>query len=254
MFHSAFPNLPIIGKPMAGYMIDEDNGLRHVVMPDEVRQMRPKARKNWMDDKGFVPSVGGGAYSMFEMMQPFSSSDDVTVAAAVETALTNDEYLTLPANFFSFPGKCAWFRCMGKTSSVITTPGTAVAKVKYSSPVAGGGIAGTQLSISGTLTPDGVAAHTDNLWYMDTYLKAVGTGKTATALSLLAWGYIYFASEIVPTTTALWASRFMPPGGTALANIASLDGTIAKALTATMTPSLATFTWTVRDAFIVALN
>jgi hypothetical protein len=253
MLHSAFPNLPIIGKPMAGYTIDEDNGIRHVVMPEHVRKMNRKARSRWMDDKGFVPSVGGGAYSMFEMMQPFSSTDDVSVTAAAETALTNDEYLTLPANFFSFPGKCMWFRAMGKQSNVVTTPGTYTFRTRYSTPVAGGGVAGTVLQLSGAMTPNPVAV-TDNLWYMDFWIKAVAVGKLTTSLSLLSWGNVWMANEINPSTVALWQARFMPPGGTALANVTGLDGTIAKAITATTTPTVATGSITVRDAWIVALN
>lgn len=208
--------------------------------------MEPKARKRWMSDHGIMPAVGGGAYSMFEMMQPFQVTDSVQIAAInVETVATQDTILTLPANFFSFPGKVVWFHAAGVQSNVITTPGNVTFRLRYNA------IGGTVLVASGAITPDPVAA-TNNLWFVDIYVKALVTGQLTTSLTLLAYGEVTLANAAY--TLANSKAQMMPPGQTAVANVASLDGTVAKALTLTAQPTLNTFTVTVRDAWIVAMN
>ncbi len=186
------------------------------------------------------------ASSWFEMMQPWMVTDGVQVAAAnVETVLTQDTIFTLPANFFSFPGKTAWFHIMGVQSNVVTTPGNVTFRLRWNA------IGGTILVASGAITPDPVAA-TNNLFFVDLFIKCLAMGQTTTALTLLAYGEVTLANAAY--TLANSKAQMMPPGQTAVANVASLDGTVGKALTVTVQPTLATFTLTARDAWIVALN
>lgn len=227
---------------LAGYDLDANR----ILLPEHIRKMAPKQRKRWMDEHGIVPAVSGGAYSMFEMMQPFQVTDGVQIAAVnVETVATQDTILTLPANFFSFPGKVVWFHAAGVQSNVVTTPGNVTFRLRYNA------IGGTILVASGAITPDPVAA-TNNLWFVDIYVKALVTGQLTTSLTLLAYGEVTMANAAY--TLANSKAQVMPPGQTAVANVASLDGTVAKALTLTAQPTLVTFTVTVRDAWLVAMN
>lgn len=231
-------------RVVAGYDLDAGT----VLLPPHIRRLPMKEQIEWARKGGMVlsPSVAGGAYSMFEMMQPFSNSDGATVSVTnVETVLTQDTLLALPANFFSFPGKVCWLHVMGKMSNVVTTPGNVTFRLRWNA------IGGTILVASGAITPDPVAA-TDNLFTVDCYVKALATGQLATSLTLLAHGAVFMANSAY--TLANLKAQAMPPGQTALANVASLDGTIARALTLTAQPTLTTFTLTVRDAWIVAMN
>lgn len=237
------PPVPNVGQLVCGYDLDANR----VLIPQYVLDMPARKRKAWMTKNHIVPAVSGAAYSMFEMMQPFMAADAVTVSVVnVETIATQDALLTLPANFFSFPGKVLWFHAAGKQSNVVTTPGTVKFQLRYN------GVAGTSLVASGLCAPDPVAA-TDNVWFLDIYVKCVAiTAGTTPTITLLSYGEIEMANDA--GTLASGKARTMPPGQVALANVTGLDGTLPKALTLTVQPTLSTLTVTCRDAWIVALN
>lgn len=235
---------PLSGpRRIAGYDLDANR----ILLPEHIRAMPTAERKRWMKDHGIVPATEGGAYSMFEMMQPFAVNDAPAVTAAAETILSQATILTLPANFFSFPGKVLWLHGMGKQSNVVTTPGTFTFRLRYGTGVVGD----TLLVASGAIIPDPVAA-TDNLWFIDLWIKALVTGPLATSLTLLAHGCVELANG--DASLASDKAKYMPAGGTSLANVASLDGTIAKTLTLTVQPSLGTGSVTLRDVWVVAMN
>jgi hypothetical protein len=189
-------------------------------------------------------------YSMFEMMQPFMDQDAPAVTAAANTALTQDTIFTVPANTFSVPGKALWLHAVGVLTTT-ATPGTYTFILKW------GGVGGVTLATTGAIAPAAVV-NTNTLWFADFYLKARATGATATALTLTAYGVVESPTWLVATTQALSGVNYAPPNtgtpGTALADITGLDGTIAKALTLTVTPSVATGSIALRDGWIVALN
>ncbi len=229
---------------VCGYSLDSGR----VRVPDHVLNMPHQERDRWLRENNLVLPVGGGSWAYFEMMHPYQSSDGQAVTAASQNPLTNDAILTLPANFFDFAGKKLWFRAMGKQSNVVTTPGTYLFRLFWN------GTGGTALVATGAITPNPVAV-TDNLWYADFWVRATTLVSTSTTgMTLTAWGVVYMANEIVPTTNALWQARYAPPGGTALADVASLNPQSGNALTLAVTPSVATGSITCRDAWIVALN
>jgi hypothetical protein len=172
------------------------------------------------------------------------------VTAASNTALTQDTLMTLPANFFAFPGKILWMRAVGILTTT-GTPGTYTFILKW------GGASGTQLATTGAISPAAVT-NTNTLWFADFYVKARATGGLTTSLTVTAYGVVSSPTFLVATTQAIAGVNYAPPNtgtpGTALADVASLDGTIAKALTLTVTPTVTTGSIAVRDAFIVALN
>jgi len=228
---------------IAGYDLDANR----ILLPEHIRAWPAEKRARWMKRNGILPAIEGGAYAMFEMMQPWAVNDAVAVTAAAETILSQATILTLPANFFSFPGKCLWLHGMGKESNVVTTPGTLTFRLRYGTGVVGD----TLIVASGAIIPDPVAV-TDNLFTIDLWLKALATGPLATSLTLLAHGVVGLANS--DASLASDKAKWMPGGGTAVANVASLDGTVAKTLTLTVTPTVATGSITLRDVWVVAMN
>lgn len=234
--------LPPTGRLLAAYDLDANR----ILLPDHVQRMSAKRRQAWLTDHGLVPAVGGGTgYSWVQMQEPFQLNDALAVTAAAETVLTQDTFFTLPANFFSYPGKSVWIHAMGKQSNVVTTPGTYTFRLRYNT------VSGPVLAASGAIVPNPVAV-TDNLWFVDFYLKALATGQTSTSLTLLTHGRVYMANA--DASLASTQAAGLPGGGTSLASVTALDGTIARALTLTVTPTVATGSITARDCWIVALN
>lgn len=235
------------GRIVAGYDLDAGK----VWLPEHVRAMPRRQKNEWMRERGLVPVVGGGSgygSSFLQMLEPFQAADATTLSSSVtETVISSDTMFTLPPNVFAAPGKQFWFRAMGKTSNIVTTPGTITFKLRYNA------IGGTVLCTSGAINYNTVAA-TDNMWYVEAWLEALATGPTTTSLTLLTYGECFVANTLGGAADIRNAS--MPPGGTALANVTSLDGTIGKALslTAQFSVSNAGNAITVRNAFVVALN
>jgi hypothetical protein len=224
--------------------VDFETG--RVLEPEYVRRMRWQDRMRWRTDHGLDVAIGGATnYSWLQMQQPYQVNDAVAVTAAAETVVSQDTYFTLPANFFAFPGQTVWFHAAGKESNVVTTPGTYTWRLRYA------GVSGTILGAGGAIVPDPVAV-TDNLWTCDIYVKALAIGQLTTSLTLLTYGRVDMANA--DASLASDKAKFIPGGGTSLANVASLDGTIAKALTLTTTPTVATGSVTMRDGWIVAMN
>lgn len=259
-------------RRIAGYDLDANR----ILLPEHIRQMSWEKQVEWARARHMKPTDEAedahrargfmekarflldsmksrtaieayAAYSMFEMMQPFAVNDAVAVTAAAETILSQATILTLPANFFAFPGKALWLHGVCKQSNVVTTPGTYTFRLRYGTGV----VADTLIVASGAIVPDPVAV-TDNLVIIDLWLKALVTGPLATSLTLLAHGLVQMANQ--DASLASDKAKYMPGGGTALANVAALDGTIAKTLTLTVTPTVATGAITLRDVHVVAMN
>lgn len=228
-----------------------DDGTRFP-LPEYVRRMSRRDRRQWMRDNNVVPVIEGGAYSMYEMMQPFMVADGVAVTAASKTALTPDLIFTLPANIFAFPGKALHFHAVGIVTTT-ATPGT------YTFTLNWGGSGGTVLATTGAIAPWSVI-NTNTMWYADFWLKARAVGSTTTSLTLTCYGQVQSPTWLATTVQSTNSEQlqYAPPNsatpGTALADVTSLDQTVAKALTLAVTPSVATGSITCRDAWVVAQN
>jgi hypothetical protein len=227
-------------------ILAHDAEAHRVLMPEYVKELSWSRRLDWLDEHGLEPVVGGGTnYSWLQMQQPYQATDGVAVTAAANTTLSQDTFFTLPANFFAFVGQVLWFHAWGKQSNVVTTPGTYTFIERYA------GIAGTILASSGAIVPNPVAV-TDNLWLLDLYVQALAVGQLTTSLTLLSHGRVSLANK--DASLASDQAEFMPAGGTSLANVTSLNGTIAQALNLSVTPSVATGSITQRGGWIVAMN
>lgn len=228
----------------------EDSGKRFT-LPNFVKEMGRRERRDWMRANQVVPAIQGGAYSMFEMLQPFQVANAVAVTAIGNAAVSQDLIFTIPANTFAFPGKILHFHCSGIQSNVVTTPGT------YTWGVYWGGTAGTVLRSSGAIPPSTVAT-TSSMWYMDFWMKARATGALTTSLTLHCYGQMNMSSASIAaigTAVATNGTQFMPPYGTTMAaDVSSLDQTVPKAITLAVNPSVATGSVTMTDGWITAFN
>jgi len=172
-------------------------------------------------------------------------ADGTAVTAAAETILVPD--YTLPAGFL-YPGSLLKYTLFGRMSTVITTPGTWIWRLRW------GGVGGTALVTSGTIVPDPTAASTNIAWFAEFYVNCRSVGTTGTAMS---WGKMWQndiddgAAAVANLTTALNNQQAVFPDAAAAVTI---DTTTAKALSATITPSVATGSITCHHALLESLT
>lgn len=256
-----FPPTPT-GKMLCQITGDRGDGppsRYYITMPEYVRQMTPRQRGAWMRKHGVAPLIQGGAYSMYEQMQPWAvspaGSSFTAVTAASKTALSPDAFMTVPANVFAFVGKRLWVHYAGVETNVITTPGT------YTFTLNWGGSAGTIIATTGAIAPSAVV-NTNTLWYADFFVTCRANTQAAiaqtSALTLSCHGVVWSPSWLVPTTQAIWGSFWAPPNtatpGTAFADVSGLNGVQAQALTLAVTPTVTTGSIACVDAWITSVN
>jgi hypothetical protein len=168
-------------------------------------------------------------------------ADGPTITAAAEAALVPD--LNLNGGFL-YPGALLKYTMFGRISTAITTPGTWTWKLRW------GGAAGVSLLTTAAITPDVTAASTTVAWYFEGYVNCRSVGTSGTAMS---WGKMWMNDLEDATATSLAAQlgTFVFPD---TAVVSTIDTTINKALTATITPSVATGSIICHHAFVESLT
>src|SRR4051812_9177524 len=121
-----------------------------------------------------------------------TTASDTAITAAAETAMTPG--FTFPANYF-YAGRVIKMTLWGMNSTVITTPGTIIIKLRGGV----GGTTGTTLATSGTYAPDTVAASTQLTTYIEFYTTIRATGSAAATMTL---GRMWF-SDISATAATI---------------------------------------------------
>jgi len=168
-------------------------------------------------------------------------ADGTAVTAAAETALVPD--YTLPAGIMR-PGDRLKYVLFGRMSTVITTPGTWTWQLRW------GGVGGTSLASSGAIVPDPTAASTNVAWRVEFNMVIRTIGLTGTAIT---WGQLWHndiddgAAAVGNLQTALSNQMAVFPNAAAAVTI---DTTTSKALTPTITPSVATGSITCHDWYL----
>lgn len=153
-----------------------------------------------------------------------------TITAAAEALLYPD--FILPIGYFTKAGQFIEFEHRGIFTTPGATPGTATFRIRW------GGLAGTIIAQSAAAIP--VVSKTNVGWRFAGRITArAANADSATGLSLMAQGE--FESEAL---TNSMAALVQPTPGTV---VASLDNTIAKALSFTYQPSVATASVTCTD-------
>ncbi len=168
-------------------------------------------------------------------------ADGTAVTAAAETILVPD--YTLQAGFL-YPGALLKYTLFGRISTVITTPGTWTWRLRW------GGVAGTSILATAAITPDVTAASTNVAWCFSGYVQCRSVG---TAGTVMCWGQMWMndLEDASSTTLAAQIGGFVFPDAAATT---AIDTTTAKALSATITPSVATGSITCHHALLESLS
>lgn len=167
----------------------------------------------------------------------FTQGAGPTLTAAAEALGVTD--VSIPAGYM-YPGRLLRLVVTGKASNAVTTPGLITVRVRW------GGLAGVVLVTSGALTQN-VAAQTDKTWTAEVYIMCLTAGATGT---FLAWGVAVRGNKA--NAAASDGTPDMLPAGSNAA--VTVDTTVAKLLSVTLEPSLATASITVLGYAVLALN
>jgi hypothetical protein len=162
------------------------------------------------------------------------ANDTAVTTPASETVLSPG--FTFPAGYF-YPGRVVKLTMWGMSSTVITTPGTLIFKLRAGV----GGTTGTLLVTSGTYAPDPSAASTQLTTYLEFYTVCRAAG---TAAATLTAGRMWMSDLDDASATALKGNLDMhtiPPSAPATVNI---DTTATNTWSPTLTPSVTTGSYT----------
>jgi hypothetical protein len=149
-------------------------------------------------------------------------------AGTARTAAAEDEIVDdflLPAGYMK-AGRMLKLHLVGKASNAVTTPGTLTVKIRW------GTITGTVLVTSAALAQN-VAAQTDKTWTLEAYILCLTSGSAGT---FLTWGTMHRGNCAVGATSDI-TPDMLPASSLAAVTV---DTTVEKALTVTVTPSLGT--------------
>lgn len=161
-----------------------------------------------------------------------------TASTAVSTEQTAFAAFTFPASYMT-PHKSVRLTLWGNISSAVTTPGTAIVRVKWGATVLGANAAFTPKTTVSTNLPFRVEA-------MLTCRTEGATGTFATA------GMVWFGNYDPALTTAIGDSQQpIPASGT---EVVTVDTTAATAIAVTIQFSVTTAAFTIQQGVIEALS
>jgi hypothetical protein len=139
---------------------------------------------------------------------------------------------TLPAGYM-YQGRVLKYTILGNMSTVITTPGTATARIRW------GGVSGTTLATSGAFAPDPTAGSTtvSVMFEFWTVCRAVGASAASMTMGRATWND--FDDATATTVVGNLNMMMIPVSAPAAVNINTLT---ANALSPTLAFSVATAT------------
>ncbi len=201
-------------------------------------------RREQLDNLIAASAPRASMQSWRETLMATTASDTPVTTPASETALSPG--FTFPANYF-YAGRCIKMTMWGMSSTVITTPGTLIFKLRAGV----GGTTGTLLATSGTYAPDPTAASTQITTYLEFYTMVRATGTAAASMTC---GRMWLGDIDDATVTTIQGNLNMhtiPPSAPATVNI---DTTAANTWSATLTPNVTTGSYTNLMTIIEALT
>lgn len=140
-----------------------------------------------------------------------------------------------------YVGKRFAYKLYGRVSTVITTPGTMIFRLRW------GGVAGTTMVTSKSLLPDTAAAYTNVAGYVqfDVHVRAIGTS-----------GSVFVMGQSIMANTLGSAASMRQGVWPDVPAAVTIDTTAAQALSPTLQFSVATAgtAWTTHIATLEALN
>lgn len=171
-------------------------------------------------------------------------SDGTAVTAAAETIML--PIFTLPANYL-YPGRLLKWTVMGRQSTAITTPGTITLRLSYSAS----GVGAVTVAASGAFAPDPTAAATNLTFMVEWWMhcRSVGTAGTA-----MGWGRIEWSDYDDASAAALVGNLNMRIAPTSAPAVATIDTTVARALSPTYQSSVTTGSMQAHVGYLEALT
>lgn len=175
---------------------------------------------------------------------PTQADGTAVTASGTETIML--PIFTLPANYL-YAGRALKWTVFGRQSTAITTPGTITFKESYSAS----GVGSVTVVTSGAFAPDPTAAATNLTFMLEiwTWCRAVGTSGTVIGIGRIEWSDYDDASAA--TIVGNLNMRMMPTSAPATATV---DTTVARALSPTYTSSVGTASMTAHGGFLEALT
>lgn len=165
-------------------------------------------------------------------------ADGPTLTAASEALLVPD--VSIPANYM-YPGRMLRGRLWGKASAAITTPGTLRIRIRW------GGLAGTLLADSGTMSQRASSASTNETWMLEFEVVCRAAGSSG---SFVTFGSMNRRNKLnAAATDAL--PDLLPVSAPAAVTV---DTTTVNLLSVTATPSLTTASITCMGYSLEATN
>jgi hypothetical protein len=201
-------------------------------------------RKEQLDNLIVSSAPQASMQSWRETLMATTASDTPVTTPASETALTPG--FTFPANYF-YAGRCIKMTLWGMSSTVITTPGTLIFKLRAGV----GGTTGTLLVTSGTYAPDPTAASTQLTTYLEFYTMVRATGTAAASMTV---GRMWMSDFDDATATTLQGNLNMHTIPTSAPATVNIDTTAANTWSATLTPSVTTGSYTNLITILEALT
>lgn len=167
-------------------------------------------------------------------------ADGTAVTAAAETIVCPD--YNIPA-FYMAPGRTLRLYAAGTISTVVTTPGTGIWRVRW------GGVGGVQLLATAAQNFH-TTAQTLVGWNLIAFLTCRSVGATG---SFMSSGVLNCFDEL-DTTAANLKSAVLGSAGTGSNAAVTVDTTVAKLLSVTFTQSVATGSLICQQRTIEMLN
>ena len=168
-------------------------------------------------------------------------ADGTAVTAASKTILVPD--YTIPATYM-YPGRLLKYMLWGRMSTVITTPGTWTHTLNW------GGSGGVVMTTTTALAPDPTAASTNIAWYVEYWsvCRAIGVSGTAFTMGRQWHNDIDDGAAAIANLTAALNTHVFADA----AAVATIDTSVAKAISPCITPNVATGSMTCHLAVLQA--
>jgi hypothetical protein len=216
-----------------------DVGLDESILPEHIKRS--------LDRAGELAGPGEprAGYQVWEEALSISLADGTAVTASgTETIML--PIFTLPGGYF-YPGRTVKWTLFGRQSTAITTPGTITFKLSYSAA----GTGAVAVVSSGAFAPDPTAAATNLTFSVEWWMTCRTNGTTGTALGL---GRVEWSDYDDASATTIVGNLNMRMAPTSAPATATIDTTVARAVSPTYTSSVGTASMTTHLGILEAIS
>jgi hypothetical protein len=213
-------------------------------LPEHIQENLLKSGGGYGPFAGMRPPTADR--SLYEVLRYWITADPTAITAAAEA-------LMVPAFNFGTSelqvGTCLKYTLIGSHSLAVTTPGTAIMRLRW------GGLTGALQVTSGTLAPTGTQVTTNASFVIEYWMTVRSIGAAATLWAQGRW-QVPGTLETTPASTTILVAylknEMVPPTGAAIG--AAFDQTQALGPSPTYQPSVSTASLTTHLAFLECMN